>query len=184
MRVCPSVMSVFWPKYGQWRIGCRSKQKTPEGAHALPSRLEPRSGPLACRPVVPALPCRVHPSRPRSPPIPKVRLSYDGWLALPPTVREKLGLSTGHQLELELVGGAIVLRPAGAAGPAPAEPPATFPPVETRPPAPPSAAAPEPPPAAKRGPGRPRKVPAAVALPPNLRARGGRREAASGSGGA
>src|SRR3954451_1352948 len=141
-------------------------------ADALPSG---RPGPTLSRPSSPtAKPC----------PMPKVRLSYDGWLALPPTVRKKLGLSTGHQLELELVGGAIVLRPAGTAGPVPAEPPATFPPVETRPPAPPSAAAPEPPPAAKRGPGRPRKVPAAVALPPNLRARGGRREAASGSGGA
>ena len=42
------------------------------------------------------------------------------------------------------------------------------------------AATPEPGPAPKRGPGRPRKVPVAVALPPNLRARGGRRKAASG----
>src|SRR4051794_26320180 len=41
-------------------------------------------------------------------------MSYDGWLALPADVRERLGLSTGHQLEL--VGGAIVLRPTGAAG--------------------------------------------------------------------
>jgi len=41
--------------------------------------------------------------------MPKVRLSYDGWLALPAAVRKKLGLSTGYQPEL--VGGAIVLRP-------------------------------------------------------------------------
>src|SRR5690348_13716901 len=101
--------------------------------------------------------------------MPKVRLSYDGWLALPVAVRKKLGLSTGYQLELELVGGAIVLRPAGAPGPVPAELPATPPVVEALPPA----AAPEPAPAPKRGPGRPRKVPAAVALPPGLRARGG-----------
>jgi AbrB family looped-hinge helix DNA binding protein len=128
----------------------------------------------------------VRPSRPypvgsvpppsRSPPMPKVRLSYDGWLALPADVRKKLGLSTGHQLELELVGGAIVLRQAGAAGPVPAEPAAARPPVEALPPA----TAPDPAPTVKRGPGRPRKVPAAVALPPNLRARGGRRKAASG----
>jgi AbrB family looped-hinge helix DNA binding protein len=111
--------------------------------------------------------------------MPKVRLSYDGWLALPPAVREKLGLSTGHQLELELVGGAIVLRPADAAGPAPAEPAATRPPVGALPPA----TAPDPVPTVKRGPGRPRKVPAAVALPPNLRARGARRKAASGKAG-
>ena len=49
--------------------------------------------------------------------MPKVRLSHDGWLALPAAVRRKLGLSTGYQLEL--VGGAIVLRPACAAGTAP-----------------------------------------------------------------
>ena len=116
--------------------------------------------------------------------MPKVRLSYDGWLALPAAVRKKLGLSTGYQLELELVSGAIVLRPAGVAGPAPTEPPAPPAPVEALPPAPPPRAAPEPAPAPKRGPGRPRKVPAAVALPPTLRARGGRRKAASGSGGA
>src|SRR3954470_18701752 len=107
--------------------------------------------------------------------MPKVRLSYDGWLALPAAVREKLGLSTGYQLELELVAGAIVLRPAGAAGPVPAEPAATPPapappdPGPTRPPEeppPPVEATPEPVPAPKRGPGRPRKVPVAVALPP------------------
>jgi len=116
--------------------------------------------------------------------MPKVRLSHDGWLALPAAVRRKLGLSTGYQLELELVGGAIVLRPAGAAGPVPAEPAATRPPVEAIPPEPPPvAAAPEPVPAPRRGPGRPRKVPVAVALPPGLRARGGRRKAASGKAG-
>src|SRR3954451_8263296 len=103
--------------------------------------------------------------------MPKVRLSYDGWLALPADVRKKLGLATGHQLELELVGGAIVLL---AAGPVPAEPAAALLPPAT---------APDPVPAAKRGPGRPRKVPAAVALPPSLRARGGRRKAASGKAG-
>ena len=112
--------------------------------------------------------------------MPKVRLSYDGWLALPAAVRKKLGLSTGCQLELELAAGAIVLRPAGAAGPVPAEPAATLPPVGAPPPV---EATPEPVPAPKRGPGRPRKVPVAVALPPGLRARGGRRKAASGKTG-
>src|SRR4051794_3507694 len=102
---------------------------------------------------------RPYPARPSSPtskpsPMPKVRLSYDGWLALPAAVREKLGLSTGYQLELDLVAGAIVLRPAGAAGPVPTEPAATLPPVETPPPV---EATPEPVPAPKRGPGRPRK---------------------------
>src|SRR3954451_20732668 len=130
--------------------------------------------------------CRPYPSPSSSPdrealPMPKVRLSYDGWLALPAAVRKKLGLSTGHQLEL--VAGAIVLRPAGVAGPVPAEPVAMRPPVEVTPPELPVAATPEPGPAPKRGPGRPRKVPVAVALPPNLRARGGRRKAASGKAG-
>src|SRR4051794_41959883 len=103
----------------------------------------------------------VRPSRPypvgsvpppsRSPPMPKVRLSYDGWLALPADVRKKLGLATGHQLELELVGGAVVLRPVGAVGPAPADPAAGQPPVEALPPEP----APVPRPPGERGPGRP-----------------------------
>ena len=112
--------------------------------------------------------------------MPKVRLSYDGWLALPAAVRKKLGLSTGYKLELELDGDAIVLRPAGVAGscPVPAEPVAMRPPIEVTPPELPVAATPEPGRAPKRGPGRPRKVPVAVALPPNLRARGGRRKAA------
>jgi AbrB family looped-hinge helix DNA binding protein len=107
--------------------------------------------------------------------MPKVRLNYDGWLALPADVRKKLGLATGYQLELELVGGAIVLRPVGAAGPAPTEPTAAVPPSQALPPEP--AAVPEPP--VKRGPGRPRKVPASVALPPGLKARGARRKATS-----
>src|SRR5438045_1945848 len=76
----------------------------------------------------------------RHEPMPKVRLSYDGWLALPAAVRKKLGLSTGYQLELELVGGVIVLRPAGATGPA--ESAVARPPVEALPPEPPPAAAP------------------------------------------
>jgi AbrB family looped-hinge helix DNA binding protein len=35
----------------------------------------------------------------------KVRINYDGWLALPAAVRERLGLSTGDELELELTAG-------------------------------------------------------------------------------
>jgi AbrB family looped-hinge helix DNA binding protein len=107
--------------------------------------------------------------------MPKVRLNYDGWLALPADVRKKLGLATGHQLELELVGGVIVLRPIGTVGPASADRPAAQPPVEALPPEP--GAVPEP--TVKRGPGRPRKVPASVALPPTLKARGARRKATS-----
>jgi AbrB family looped-hinge helix DNA binding protein len=43
--------------------------------------------------------------------MPKVRLNYDGWLALPAAVRRALGVDTGDQLEVEVVDGRIVLRP-------------------------------------------------------------------------
>lgn len=41
----------------------------------------------------------------------KVRLNYDGWLALPAAARRALGVDTGDQLEIEVVDGRIVLRP-------------------------------------------------------------------------
>src|SRR3954464_4043671 len=46
-----------------------------------------------------------------------VRLNYDGWLALPATVRQRLGLITGDRLDLELVDGVITLRPRRADAP-------------------------------------------------------------------
>src|SRR3954453_3043343 len=105
----------------------------------------------------------------------KVRLNYDGWLALPTVVRQKLGLTTGDQLELELSDGGILLRPvrSGAAEATPA-PVATAEP--SIPPTPPAAAAAAP--MVKRGPGRPRKTPLPV-VPPTLKARGGKRKAAA-----
>ena len=107
----------------------------------------------------------------------KVRLNYDGWLSLPTAVRQKLGLTTGDQLELELADGNIVLRPvrSGAAEAAPAPVATAEPPVSTAPELPAAAAAA---PVVKRGPGRPRKTPLPV-VPPTLKARGGRRKAAS-----
>jgi bifunctional DNA-binding transcriptional regulator/antitoxin component of YhaV-PrlF toxin-antitoxin module len=113
--------------------------------------------------------------------MPKVHMNYGGWLTLPTGVRRKLGLSTGAQLELELVGGSVVLTPtdqvALAARPA-AEPVITAP-SGVQPTAPEPAAVAAPAPVAKRGPGRPRKAAAAPAvLPPSLKARG-RRMAAS-----
>ena len=100
--------------------------------------------------------------------MPKVRLNYDGWLALPAAARRALGVDTGDQLEIEVVDDRIVLRPlksAAAAG-SPADE------------LPPAAAEPElaaaPPPAGKRGPGRPRKAPPA-ASPPTLKTRGRRK---------
>ena len=41
-----------------------------------------------------------------------VKVHYDGWLALPETLRRRLDLTTGMELEVELIDGTIVLRPA------------------------------------------------------------------------
>ena len=41
-----------------------------------------------------------------------IKLHYDGWLALPTGMREALGLSSGNRVEVELVDGTLVLRPA------------------------------------------------------------------------
>jgi bifunctional DNA-binding transcriptional regulator/antitoxin component of YhaV-PrlF toxin-antitoxin module len=113
--------------------------------------------------------------------MPNIRLKYDGWLALPVAARQKLGLSTGDELAIEIVGGAIVLRPARAGAGAgadrsPVEPVA--PTVESQ------LAAAEPAPTVasppvKRGPGRPRKTPV-VPLQPVLKTRGRRKAAADG----
>ena len=57
--------------------------------------------------------------------MPNIRLKYDGWLMLPVAARQKLGLSTGDELEIEISGGTIVLRPArttAGADRSPAEP--------------------------------------------------------------
>ena len=42
-----------------------------------------------------------------------LKLHYEGWLALPAGLRQKLGLKSGDQLEAELVRGTIVLRRTG-----------------------------------------------------------------------
>jgi bifunctional DNA-binding transcriptional regulator/antitoxin component of YhaV-PrlF toxin-antitoxin module len=42
-----------------------------------------------------------------------LKLHYEGWLALPAGLRQKLGLKSVDQLEAELVRGTIVLRRAG-----------------------------------------------------------------------
>jgi bifunctional DNA-binding transcriptional regulator/antitoxin component of YhaV-PrlF toxin-antitoxin module len=113
--------------------------------------------------------------------MPKVRMNYDGWLALPAAMRQKLGVDTGNELEVEVVDGRIVLRPLKSA--VAAESPA----VDELPP-PPMQLEPAPPVAAKsgvkRGPGRPRKTAAApsaagTVLPPRLKARGAKRKAAT-----
>ena len=111
-----------------------------------------------------------------------IQMHYDGWFTLPAAARQKFHLATGDRLEVELVGDTIVLRPArqgAAAEHAPAEPAPVAPeePAVAAEPAAASALAPVPEPAAKRGPGRPRKVPAVAALPPGLRTRGRRKGA-------
>jgi bifunctional DNA-binding transcriptional regulator/antitoxin component of YhaV-PrlF toxin-antitoxin module len=42
-----------------------------------------------------------------------LKLHYEGWLALPTGLRQKLDLKSGDRLEAELVRGTIVLRRAG-----------------------------------------------------------------------
>ena len=111
--------------------------------------------------------------------MPNIRLKYDGWLVLPVAARQKLGLSTGDELAIEIIGGAIVLRPArttAGADRSPAEPaaPAVEPQLAAAEPAPTVASPP-----AKRGPGRPRKTPV-TPLPPVLKTRGRRKAAADG----
>lgn len=112
--------------------------------------------------------------------MPKVRLNYDGWLALPETVRRALGVGTGDQLDLEVVGRAAILRPTGRAGAAASAteetaqsplPPAALQAEAATPEAEPGPAAT---PAVKRGPGRPRKNPAAAVPASKPKARGRR----------
>ena len=111
--------------------------------------------------------------------MPKVRMNYDGWLALPAVVRQKLGLSTGDQLEVEVVDGRIVLRPLKSAVAAESPAAEELPPAPVQPEPTPAVAAS---PGMKRGPGRPRKAatalpPVSTVLPPHLKARGARRKA-------
>ena len=47
--------------------------------------------------------------------MPTVKLHYEGWASLPSGLRRKLGLNTGDRLEVDLVSGTIVLRPAAKA---------------------------------------------------------------------
>lgn len=91
--------------------------------------------------------------------MPKVRLNYDGWLLLPEAARRALGVGTGDQLDLEVAGRTVVLRPARGA--------------EADAALPAEAATPEPEPVAsvpqaveRRKPGRPRKATAPLAADP------------------
>lgn len=102
--------------------------------------------------------------------MPTIQIHYDGWLSLPEEARQHLALVTGSRLQVELIDGGVILRPASQSLDVPAtakqEPvPAVAKPVETGA----DAAAP------KRGPGRP-----SAAVPQPLLPRrkiGGRKKA-------
>src|SRR5215212_3772853 len=107
----------------------------------------------------------------------QIQLHYDGWLALPAVVRERLGVATGDRLEVELAGDTAVLRRTRRVGTAERAAPEAAAAGEQRPedePAEPApAAAPGVP--VKRGPGGPRKVSTGAALPPGPKTRGRRK---------
>ncbi len=43
--------------------------------------------------------------------VPRLKVHYDGWIALPAGLRQQLKLNSGDRLDAQLVAGAIVLRP-------------------------------------------------------------------------
>jgi AbrB family looped-hinge helix DNA binding protein len=81
--------------------------------------------------------------------MPTLKVHYEGWVSLPSGLRRELGLSSGDRLEVQLVEGAIVLRPASKARAPRQAAAAPKAPVTAAP----SAGVP-----ARRGPGRPRKL--------------------------
>jgi AbrB family looped-hinge helix DNA binding protein len=105
-----------------------------------------------------------------------LKLHYEGWLALPAGLRQKLGLKSGDQLEAELVRGTIVLRPAGRPTAPPGRSDEPEPERAVAPPAgeaksQPAAAAVKAPPAARRT----ARNPAPASLPAALKGRGRRK---------
>jgi AbrB family looped-hinge helix DNA binding protein len=98
--------------------------------------------------------------------MPRLKVHYDGWIALPEGFRRKLGLDHGDELEAELADGTIALRPSKGSAKAAKEevgpeadldtPPPSALDVEEQEPERP-AAAPGAPPATKRR-GRPPKA--------------------------
>ena len=54
--------------------------------------------------------------------MPTLKLHYEGWVSLPAVLRQQLGLNSGDRLDVDLVDGTIVLRPAATTKrPAPRE---------------------------------------------------------------
>jgi AbrB family looped-hinge helix DNA binding protein len=130
----------------------------------------------------------------------RLKIHYDGWLALPAAVRRKLGLATGDELEVEVVAEGILLRTAKRG----AQPVESEPVEEEEPPAPaavapapapaPAAAAPAPAPEPEPAPSAKTRTRATAAkkekraastlpgLPPQLQARGRRGVKKNGAG--
>ena len=86
--------------------------------------------------------------------MPTLKVHYDGWIALPPGLRQHLKLNSGDRLDAQWIDGAIVLRPASAKRAPTESKQAIEPPAVTSAPAPSlETAVPQ-----KRPRGRPRKV--------------------------
>jgi len=84
-----------------------------------------------------------------------LKMHYEGWISLPSDLRQQLGLHSGTRLDVQLVNGAIMLRPTQGTRAPPDREAAIEPPVVASAPAP--SLEPTLPP--KRPRGRPRKVP-------------------------
>ena len=87
--------------------------------------------------------------------MPTLKLHYEGWVSLPAALRQQLGLNSGDRLDVDLIDGTIVLRPAAKAKrplPPADQEAAIDPPAPDAPETPTHADAP----AGRRKPGRPR----------------------------
>jgi AbrB family looped-hinge helix DNA binding protein len=130
----------------------------------------------------------------------RLKIHYDGWLALPAAVRRKLGLATGDELEVEVVAEGLLLRTAkrdtrpvesepeeeeqpapAAVAPAPAPAPGPAPEPE---PAPATASAPAAKTRARTGAAKKDRTASTAlpGLPPQLHARGRRGAKKNGAG--
>jgi AbrB family looped-hinge helix DNA binding protein len=126
----------------------------------------------------------------------RLKIHYDGWLALPAAVRRKLGLATGDELEVEVVAEGLLLRTAKrGTRPVESEPEEQEQPAPAAvAPAPAPAPEPEPAPAAASAPAAKTRARTGAAkkdktastalpgLPPQLHARGRRGAKKNGAG--
>ena len=105
--------------------------------------------------------------------MPTLKLHYEGWVSLPAVLRQQLGLNSGDRLDVDLVDGTIVLRPAATTKrPAPREDQAAV--IDSPAPDAPETRTLTDAMPARRKPGRPRKHDAAaeVVAPTPMRPRG------------